>query len=67
MTVATLMEIKGVISVEDNKKLTNEEILRQQLELLAERSEKAHSVDLASITNAMVKIFEVLESNSVNR
>ncbi|WP_175423061.1 hypothetical protein [Lysinibacillus fusiformis] len=52
--------------MEGNKKLTNQEILRQQLELLAERSEKAHSVDLASITNAMVQIYEVLETTKIS-
>jgi len=50
------------MSVEDNKKLTNEEILRQQLELLAERSEKSNVTELPMISSAMVKIFKALKS-----
>lgn len=52
-----------VRSVEGNKKLSNEEILRRQLELLAERSEKANVIDLPILSNAMVKIFEALKNS----
>lgn len=43
--------------------LSNEKILRQQLELLAERSEKASNSDLPMLTIAMMDINKVLENN----
>lgn len=45
----------------ENEKLTNGEILRQQMELLAERSVDASVLDLPRLTFAMVEIFKVLE------
>lgn len=47
--------------MEENKKLTNREILRQQMELLAEHSADASVLDLPRFTFAMVEIFKVLE------
>jgi len=46
------------VKIED---LSSDEILRQQLELLAEKSKKAKSVrKLALLTSAMVKIIDVV-------
>ena len=50
----------------NNKELTNEEILRQQLELLAERSKKVNDVDLPALTDSMVKVYEALNNRTVN-
>ncbi|WP_249659371.1 hypothetical protein [Lysinibacillus fusiformis] len=47
--------------MEDIKNLTNKQILRQQLELLAERSEKVNVTDLPMISSAMVEIFKALK------
>ncbi|WP_369378731.1 hypothetical protein [Lysinibacillus fusiformis] len=44
--------------------VSNQEILRQQLELLAERSANDASVsDLPQLTLAMVELYKQLESN----
>ncbi|MCT6925274.1 hypothetical protein [Metasolibacillus sp.] len=45
----------------NEKQQSIEELLRQQLQLLAERSEKANSCDLPHITLAMVEIFKILK------
>lgn len=45
----------------ESKKLTNEEILRQQLELLAERSANVVSEsELTQLTLAMVEVYKLL-------
>jgi len=45
--------------------VSNQEILRQQLELLAERSANDASVsDLPQLTLAMVELYKQLESNT---
>lgn len=44
----------------DNKK-SNEEILREQLELLAERSKDAHDEELPHLSKAMVEIYKELK------
>nr|DAP98229.1 MAG TPA: hypothetical protein [Caudoviricetes sp.] len=41
-------------------KMTEKEILRQQLELLAERSKKCEDASLSGITNSMISIYSVL-------
>lgn len=40
--------------------MTEKEILRQQLELLAEASKNAADFDLATLTNAMVSVYSLL-------
>ena len=40
---------------------TDKELLRQQLQLLAERSKKANSIDLPIISSVMVDILKVLK------
>lgn len=47
----------------DNKE---KELLRQQLELLAERSKNCDEKNLAVISNAMVAIYSVLSSSDFN-
>ena len=42
------------------KKISMEEILRQQLELLAERSQDCLNEELPSLTKAMLEIYHVL-------
>ena len=42
------------------KSMTQKEILRQQLELLAERSKECLDEDLPKLTEAMISVFEVL-------
>lgn len=44
----------------DIKEMTIKEILRQQLELLAERSQDCMDEELPAITNAMVAIYREL-------
>lgn len=45
----------------ESKKLTNEEILRQQLELLAERSANVvNESELTQLTLAMVEVYKLL-------
>ena len=58
ITIAVKREAKPL------SEMTEKEILRQQLELLAEVSKKctAHDYDLASITDAMCKICTMLNS-----
>ena len=46
--------------MENNKE---KEILRQQLELLAERSKNCDAVILASITSAMISLYSLLSSS----
>ena len=50
---------------EDNEKsireMTNKEILRRQLELLAESSKTCSSGELPELTKAMVQIYSILE------
>lgn len=42
-------------------KMTEKEILRQQLELLAEKSKSAADVDLPELTSSMVRVFEAIQ------
>ncbi|GEM_PF-3086997 len=44
----------------ESKKLTNEEILHQQLELLAECSKNASIDEFPQITHAMVEVYKHL-------
>lgn len=46
--------------------MTNEEILRQQLELLAKRSKTCEPYCLAEITRGMCEIYSILESSDFN-
>lgn len=47
-----------------NQQFTNEEILRQQLELLAERSANEASVEiLAQLTFAMIEVYKCLPND----
>lgn len=43
--------------------MTEKEILRQQLELLAEESRKAEAKDLPALTNAMVLLYSTLSND----
>ena len=40
--------------------MTEEEILRRQLELLAESSEKAHDVELCGLSSKMIEVYKAL-------
>ena len=42
-------------------KMTEKEILRQQLELLAEKSKSAAEVDLPKLTNSMIKVCDTIQ------
>lgn len=48
------------------QKLSNNEILRQQLELLAEVSKIASDENLPQLTNAMVEVYKSLTSNDAS-
>lgn len=41
--------------------MTEKEILRQQLELLAEKSKSAADVDLPELTSSMVKVCDTIQ------
>lgn len=45
--------------------LSNEEILRQQLELLAERSKDSDAETLTMLTDAMIKAYDRLNKKSM--
>ncbi len=40
--------------------MTEEEILRRQLELLAESSEEAHDVELCGLSSKMIEVYKAL-------
>lgn len=46
--------------------MTEKEILRRQLELLAEDSEKAYADELGKLSNAMVDIYKLINRPAVN-